>query len=103
PGINPMTTLTLSAGLPKTPKAKAKDAEFHGSTPAPSAERIPVSAGQGAVENMDDHSLLAATLAEDETAFAELHRRYKNQIINYVYRMLNDYERALDLAQETFL
>ena len=98
PGTNPMTTLTLSAGLPK-----AKDAEFHESTPAPSAERIPISAEQMSVEEMDDHSLLAATLAGDETAFAELHRRYKNQITNYVYRMLDDYDRAVDLTQETFV
>lgn len=93
-----MTTLTLSAGL-----HKAKDAEFQGSTPAPSAERIPISIEQLSVAEMDDHSLLAATLAGEETAFAELHRRYKNQITNYVYRMLDDYDRAVDLAQETFV
>jgi RNA polymerase sigma-70 factor (ECF subfamily) len=30
-------------------------------------------------------------------------RRYTNPIINYVYRMLNDYERSSELAQETFI
>ncbi|MGH9798859.1 MAG: sigma-70 family RNA polymerase sigma factor [Blastocatellia bacterium] len=59
--------------------------------------------GDVPVEKMDDHSLLAATLTGDEAAFRELVRRYQNQITNYVYRMLNDYDRAVDLAQETFL
>ncbi len=50
-----------------------------------------------------DHGLLAAACAGDEAAFAELVRRYRNQITNYVYRMTNDYDLAVDLAQETFL
>jgi RNA polymerase sigma-70 factor, ECF subfamily len=52
---------------------------------------------------MTDHRLLEATKAGDEVAFAELVRRYRNQITNYVYRMTNDYDLAVDLAQETFM
>ncbi|HYY96553.1 MAG TPA: sigma-70 family RNA polymerase sigma factor, partial [Pyrinomonadaceae bacterium] len=52
---------------------------------------------------MTDHRLLEATRTGDEVAFAELVRRYRNQITNYVYRMTNDYELAVDLAQETFM
>jgi len=55
------------------------------------------------VETMSDHSLLEATKTGDEVAFAELVRRYRNQITNYVYRMTNDYDLAVDLAQETFM
>ena len=54
-------------------------------------------------EPLTDHSLLAATCEGDETAFAELVRRYRNQITNYIYRMTSDYETAVDLAQETFI
>jgi len=54
-------------------------------------------------EPLSDHGLLEATRAGDEAAFAELVRRYRNQITNYVYRMTNDYDAAVDLAQETFL
>jgi RNA polymerase sigma-70 factor (ECF subfamily) len=50
-----------------------------------------------------DHALLEGTLAGDEDAFAELVARYRNQITSYIYRMTNDYDGAVDLAQETFL
>ncbi|HVF88048.1 MAG TPA: sigma-70 family RNA polymerase sigma factor, partial [Pyrinomonadaceae bacterium] len=50
-----------------------------------------------------DHCLLEATRAGDEVAFAELVRRYRNQITNYIYRITNDYDTAVDLSQETFL
>lgn len=52
---------------------------------------------------MSDHSLLEATRTGDEAAFAELVRRYRNQITNYIYRLTNDYDGAVDLAQETFV
>ena len=54
-------------------------------------------------EPLSDHCLLDAARVGDEAAFAELVRRYRNQITNYVYRVTNDYESAVDLAQETFL
>lgn len=50
-----------------------------------------------------DHALLAATQTGDEDAFAELVSRYRNQITSYIYRMTNDYDGAVDLAQETFV
>lgn len=67
----------------------------------PAAERAVASAP--VADGLSDHRLLEATRAGDEAAFAELVRRYRNQITNYVYRMTNDYDAAVDLAQETFL
>src|SRR5437879_8336754 len=55
------------------------------------------------VHRCSDHALLEGTLAGDEEAFAELVGRYRNQITSYIYRMTNDYDAAVDLAQETFL
>src|SRR2546423_6599221 len=55
------------------------------------------------VDVSSDHGLLEAARVGDEAAFAELVRRYRNQITNYVYRLTNDYDSASDLAQETFL
>lgn len=55
------------------------------------------------VQKVSDHVLLEETLAGDEDAFAELVSRYRNQITSYIYRMTNDYDGAVDLAQETFV
>src|SRR6266576_6908198 len=55
------------------------------------------------VKKTSDHVLLEETLAGDEDAFAELVSRYRNQITSYIYRMTNDYDGAVDLAQETFV
>ena len=55
------------------------------------------------VETASDHELLAAIREGDELAFQELVRRYRNPITNFVYRMIDDYERAVELSQETFI
>ncbi len=55
------------------------------------------------VEALSDHELVAAARDGDELAFQEVVRRYRTPITNFVYRMLNDYELAVDLSQETFV
>src|SRR6201988_4303705 len=64
---------------------------------APALEQHPVE------DTTSDHALLEATRTGDQDAFAELVGRYRNQITNYVYVMTNDYDGAVDLAQETFV
>jgi RNA polymerase sigma-70 factor, ECF subfamily len=54
-------------------------------------------------EKLSDHALIEATRNGDEKAFEEIVSRYRNSITNYLYRFLNDYEEAVDLAQETFV
>jgi RNA polymerase sigma-70 factor (ECF subfamily) len=54
-------------------------------------------------DNQSDHALIEATKNGDESAFAVIIGRYRNPITNYLYRFLNDYEEAVDLAQETFV
>jgi RNA polymerase sigma-70 factor (ECF subfamily) len=113
-----MMTLTLSAGLPeRLPEIAKADTERPPERPQESlAEGLadavaPAQSEQGppgltdnmSVRDMDDHQLLAATGAGAEEAFLEITRRYRNQITNYVYRMLDDYDRAVDLTQETFV
>ncbi|HXG86071.1 MAG TPA: sigma-70 family RNA polymerase sigma factor [Pyrinomonadaceae bacterium] len=68
-------------------------------------EKQTAEASQTAVPNkkLSDHDLIEATKAGDEAAFAEIMSRYRNPITNYLYRFLNDYEEAVDLAQETFV
>jgi RNA polymerase sigma-70 factor, ECF subfamily len=55
------------------------------------------------IESANDHELLAAIRDGDEAAFQEIVRRYRNPITNFVYRMIDDYERSVELAQETFI
>ncbi|MBP6004399.1 MAG: sigma-70 family RNA polymerase sigma factor [Pyrinomonadaceae bacterium] len=52
---------------------------------------------------LSDHELIEATKAGDQDAYAEIVTRYRNPITNFLYRFLNDYEEAVDLAQETFV
>ena len=54
-------------------------------------------------EKLSDHALIDNIRGGDEDAFGELMSRYRGPITNYLYRFLNDYEEAVDLAQETFV
>ncbi|HEY0457710.1 MAG TPA: sigma-70 family RNA polymerase sigma factor [Pyrinomonadaceae bacterium] len=54
-------------------------------------------------KNLSDHQLIEATKQGDEAAFAEIVNRYRNPLTNYLFRMLSDYEEAVDLTQETFV
>lgn len=106
-----MTTLTLSAGLKDGEMETGSLAQSVGQQDISHNITIDQSANVQSVDQtsdqtadkMDDHALLEATRTGDEAAFRELVRRYQNQITNYVYRMLNDYDMAVDLAQETFV
>ncbi|HYO91772.1 MAG TPA: sigma-70 family RNA polymerase sigma factor, partial [Pyrinomonadaceae bacterium] len=50
-----------------------------------------------------DCDLVTRAIAGREDGFEELVRRYQRPIAAYVYRMVGDYEAALDLTQEVFI
>ena len=50
-----------------------------------------------------DSELVQSTLAGRDSGFEELVRRYQRPIAAYVYRMVGDYDAALDLTQEVFI
>lgn len=52
---------------------------------------------------LTDHDLLRALSAGETWAFDIIVERYKKPITNYITRMIGDYDRALDLCQETLL
>jgi len=52
---------------------------------------------------LDDQQLVAASKRGDQDAFAQLVQRYQRRIFNLVYRMLQQYEEASEITQETFL
>jgi RNA polymerase sigma-70 factor (ECF subfamily) len=50
-----------------------------------------------------DCDLVTRAIAGREDGFEELVRRYQRPIAAYVYRMVGDYDAALDLTQEVFI
>ena len=50
-----------------------------------------------------DGELVQSALAGRESSFEELVRRYQRPIAAYVYRMVGDYDSALDLTQDVFI
>lgn len=50
-----------------------------------------------------DRDLVATAMSGIEGSFEELVRRYQRPISAYVYRMVGDYDSALDLTQEIFI
>jgi RNA polymerase sigma-70 factor (ECF subfamily) len=52
---------------------------------------------------MDEQKLVSLIQAGDESAFAEIVRIYKDRIVNYLFQLTGDYQKAVDLSQETFL
>lgn len=51
---------------------------------------------------LSDNELMADVGRGDERALAEILRRYQRPLVLYIGRILNDVERARDMAQETF-
>ena len=52
---------------------------------------------------MDDQQLISLVQEGNEAAFAEIVRNYMDKIVNFLYQVTGDYQRAVDLSQETFL
>jgi RNA polymerase sigma-70 factor (ECF subfamily) len=53
--------------------------------------------------SVNDCELVASAVSGLEGSFEELVRRYQRPISAYVYRMVGNYESALDLTQEIFI
>jgi len=49
-----------------------------------------------------DETLVCRVLAGEARWYEELIARYERAIVNFIYRMIGDYEQSLDLAQEVF-
>jgi RNA polymerase sigma-70 factor, ECF subfamily len=49
-----------------------------------------------------DEALVCRVLAGEVHCYEELIARYERPIVNFIYRMIGDYEQSLDLAQEVF-
>lgn len=54
-------------------------------------------------ELTDEELIIEFQKNNDEKAFEILIQRFKNPLVNYVYRFLGDYESCADVVQETFI
>jgi len=52
---------------------------------------------------MDEQELVRRIQDGDEMAFAEIVRMYKDKIVNFLCQITGDYQRAVELSQETFM
>lgn len=55
------------------------------------------------IRKLTDGELIAGAIDGRPDGFEELVRRYQRPITSYVFRMLGDYESALDVTQEVFI
>ncbi len=52
---------------------------------------------------MDEQELVRQIQEGDEMAFAEVVKIYKDKIVNFLCKLTGDYQKAVDLSQETFM
>ncbi len=52
---------------------------------------------------MSDEELVRIFIGGDERAFRELMDRYSRRMVNYIFRIIGDRDRAEDLLQDTFI
>jgi RNA polymerase sigma-70 factor (ECF subfamily) len=55
------------------------------------------------ISSLSDAELIDVSISGREESFEELVRRYQRPIVGYVFRMLGDYDSALDVTQEVFI
>jgi len=54
-------------------------------------------------KNCSDKELITFIINKENAAFVEIMSRYKERIINFLYRYVGDYDDAYDLSQEVFV
>lgn len=52
---------------------------------------------------MDEQELIRRVQKGDQEAFGQIMALYKDKIVNYLYQFSGDYQKAVELAQETFI
>lgn len=52
---------------------------------------------------MEEQELIRQVQEGDEMAFSKIVRIYKNKIVNFLWQLTGDYEKAVELGQETFM
>ena len=69
----------------------------------PELRQIVQARGIVELRKLDDTALVNAYLAGESRSFDALVERYQTRLLNFVYRIVGDKERAEDLVQEVFI
>src|SRR6266496_6624622 len=64
---------------------------------------IPISNTVSSAAEQDEALLVVASKRGDQDAFAQLVQQHQRRVFNLVFRMLQQYEEANEVTQETFL
>ena len=52
---------------------------------------------------MDEQELFRQVQEGDEMAFSKILKLYKDKIVNYIWQLTGDYQKAVEISQETFI
>lgn len=52
---------------------------------------------------MDEHELIGKVQEGDEMAFTKIVNIYQHKIVNFLWQLTGDYQKSVELAQETFM
>jgi len=52
---------------------------------------------------MDEQKLMRQVQEGNESSFEKIMTMYKSRIVNFIFRLTGDYEKAVELSQETFI
>ena len=52
---------------------------------------------------MEEQELIRQVQEGNEMAFSKIVRIYKDKIVNFLWHLTGDYEKAVELGQETFI
>ncbi len=69
----------------------------------PRSLELSLTNGVSSCTEQNDAFLVAASKQGDQDAFAQLVQRYQRRIFNLVFRILQQYDEATEITQETFL
>lgn len=99
-----MINTQIMLGRSRLPHREAAEPSDAGAPiPAGAVPGPVVVPGPGAAALADEAALVSRARAGDREAFGTIFDRYQTAIVNYLYRVVGDWETATDLAQDSFL
>jgi RNA polymerase sigma-70 factor (ECF subfamily) len=90
------------SGAPGSPGATLREPDVRKSRAASAATSPAVQHVVPAITSTDEQ-MVREILNGNDTLFEELVKRHQRQIVNFIYRMVGDFDLALDMSQDVFI